>query len=204
MRLALRRRSEPTPAPPVEPESFEQTSIALEHVIERLEDAPRPGVLDLGAPIASNVSLYARHGARITFADLYRFYAPVRAQTTSARTFTALLPDTAFHIDIIFAWDLLNYLSLEEIGWLGDAIREKCAPGAILFALVSCPGPMPTTPSFHTIAGRDTLVVAMKTSDATTFPGYSEQTLLRALPDLTVKSRFQLRNSMVEYLFTWE
>lgn len=168
--------------------------MALEHVITRLEDAPRPGVLDLGSPVSSNVALYARHGARMTFADLYRFDA----------TPGDVLPGKAFHIDIVFAWDLLNYLSLEEIESLGESVREKCAPGAMVLALISCPGPMPAIPSYHAITGRDTLWVETKSAETTTSAGYSEQSLLRALPDITVKSRFQLRSSMVEYLFAWE
>ena len=115
-----------------------------------------------------------------------------------------MLPETASHTDIIFAWDLLDYLSLDEIEQLGERVRAKCAPGAILFALVSCPGPVRAAPSFHTITGRDTLLVETKTTETTPAPGYAEQALVRALRDITVKSRFQLRSSMVEYLFTWE
>ncbi len=77
MRLGLPWRSEPKP-PPVETARFEQTSIALEHDMSRLEGARRCGVYDLGAPVAANVELYARHGSRITFADFYRL---LRAQT---------------------------------------------------------------------------------------------------------------------------
>lgn len=172
--------------------------------MSRLENAPRCGVLDLGAPVTANVELYARHGARITFADFYRFYEPQRPNGASAASVAATLPATASQVDIIFAWDVLNYLSLEEITWLGQRVRLRCAPGALLLALVSCSGSMPTTPSNHTIMDERTLRVEANGSSTRPSPAYSEQALLRSLPGLTVKSRLQLRNSMVEYLFCWE
>ena len=92
MRLGLPWRSDPKPPLPVEAARFEQVSIALEHVMSRLEEAPRCGVLDLGAPIAANVELYARHGSRITFADFYRFYEPTRPDGANAKSFAELLP----------------------------------------------------------------------------------------------------------------
>ena len=204
MRLGLPWRSDPKPPPPVEAARFEQTSIALEHVMRRLEEAPRCGVLDLGAPIAANVELYARHGSRITFADFYRFYEPTRPDGANAKSFAELLPASATRFDIIFAWDLLNYLTLEEIGWLGQSVSETCAPGAILLALVSCPGLMSAAPSKHTIVDEGTLRVEATAPPARPSPAYSEHALSGPLPDWTVKSRFQLRTSMVEYLFYWE
>lgn len=204
MRLGLPWRSEPKPHAPVTAVRFEQASIALEHVMSRLENAPRCGVLDLGAPVTANVELYARHGARITFADFYRFYEPQRPNGASAASVAATLPATASQVDVIFAWDVLNYLSLEEIAWLGQSVRSRCAPGALLLALVACSGSMPTTPSNHTIMDERTLRVEANGSSTRPSPAYSEQALLRSLPGLTVKSRFQLRNSMVEYLFCWE
>jgi hypothetical protein len=178
--------------------------MALEHVMSRLEDAPRCGVFDLGAPVAANVELYGRHGSKITFADFYHFHQPQRPNGASAASVADALPAIAFQVDVIFAWDVLNYLSREEITWLGQSVRSRCAPGALLLALVSCSGPMPATPSNHTIIDERTLRVEANGSSTTTSPAYSEQALLRSLPGLTVKSRVQLRNSMVEYLFCWE
>ena len=145
MRLGLPWRSDTAPRPRVTPARFEQTSIALEYVLDRLEDAPRPGVLDLGGPVASNLELYARHRARVTFADFYRFYEPERPKRADANDFSESIPRTAHHVDIILAWDLLNYLSLDEIGWLLANINETRSPGAVLLALVACAGSIPAT-----------------------------------------------------------
>lgn len=204
MRLALPWRSAPKPPLPVAAEHCEQTSMALTCVMSRLEDAPRCGILDLGAPVTANVELYARHGSKITFADFHHFYEAQRPNAESAAGVAESLPATASQVDVILAWDVLNYLSLEEITWLGQSVRSRCAPGALLLALVSCAGPIPATPSIHTIIDEETLRVEANGSPERASPAYSEQALLRSLSGWTVKSRFQLRNSMVEYLFCSE
>ncbi len=175
--------------------------MALEQIMTRLEDAPRCGVFDLGAPVAANVELYARHGAKITFADFYHFYEPQRPNAASV---AASLPATTHQVDIILAWDVLNYLSLDEISWLGESVRSRCAPGALLLALVSCSGLMPATPSNHTIVDEGTRRVEPHDASTRPSPAYSERALLTALGGATVQSRLQLRSAMVEYLFCWK
>lgn len=201
MSLALpwRAARENVPLENVEP--FEQSSLALRHVTARLAGASRCGVLDLGSPTSSNIELYARHRARITFADLYRFYAPTRSAVSSPKRFAAALPGISTQLDVVLAWDLFDYLSLEEIGWLGEWLASHCARGALLFALVSCPGLVSSEPSFYTIADDETLRVEQNGARERRSPAHTEHALLRALRGQSVRNRFQLRRSTVEYLF---
>jgi len=106
-------------------------------------------------------------------------------------------------VDVILAWDLLDYLSLEEIAWLGQSLTHHCAPGAIMLALVSCQGLIPETPSFYTFLDDKTLLVEESGPPVRPSPALSEHALLGSLHDMTVKSRFQLRRATVEYLFGW-
>lgn len=202
MSLALPWRSQPA-APPPEPARYEQPSLALDQIIARLGAAPRCGVLDLGSPTAANLALYAREGATITFADLHRFHAPTRVDGNTSNRFNESFPKTPMPVDVILAWDLFDYLSLDETTWLGQCLNQHCAPGAMVHALVSSQGPIPETPSFFTIANDKTLIVQESGPLTRTSPEHSEHTLLGALRDLTVKSRFQLRRATVEYLFCW-
>jgi hypothetical protein len=201
MRPALPWRAASTPR--LELARYEQPSLALEHVVARLRHAPRCGVLDLGSPTAANLELYSRHGAKITFADLHRFYAPKRAEGSSSEHFNAFLPKTPSQIDVVLAWDLFDYLSLEEIAWLRQSLAGHCAPGAILYALVSSQGLIPDTPSFFAIADDKTLRVEEAGPRVRPSPALSEHTLVGSLHELTVQSRFQLRRAAVEYLFSW-
>lgn len=205
MRLALPWRVASETPLLAEIPSFEQPSLAVEHVAQRLAEGPRSGVLDLGSPTPANLALYARHGASITFADLYRFYAPTTRSTGPTRErFADALPHTPKHIDVVLAWDLFDYLSLEEIAWLGAWLRDRLVPGAFLYALVSCRGSIPPMPSFFTIADGKSLHVEESGPRDLPAPGHSEHALLAALDRMSVRSRFQLRRSVVEYLFVWD
>lgn len=201
MRLALPWRSESPPPP--ELARFEQASLALEHIVSRLDHAPHCGILDLGSPTAANLELYSRHDAKITFADLYRFYAPMRTGGTSSKLFTESLPRAPMQVDVVLAWDLFDYLSLDEITWLRQSLAQHCAPGAILHALVSSEGLISDTPSFFTIVDDKTLLVEESGPPVRPSPALSEHTLVGSLHELTVQSRFRLRRATIEYLFRW-
>jgi hypothetical protein len=203
MRLALPWHAEPPSPPPPEASHYEQASLALEHVVERLSRAPKCGVVDLGSPTAANLELYARHRARITFADLHRFYAPRRLAGADSERFNESLPKTPIQVDVILAWDLLDYLSLEEMHWLRAALSRHCAPGSLLHALVSSGGLIPETPSFYTVVDDATLLVQESGPPVRPSPAHSEPALLHALNGVTVRKRFQLRRAAVEYLFDW-
>lgn len=200
MRLALPWRVASETPPLAEIPSFEQSALAFEYVAQRLAEGPRCSVLDLGSPTPANLALYTRHGASITFADLYRFYAPTRSAGSTRERFADALPHTPKPIDVVLAWDLFDYLSLEEIAWLGAWLRGCLVPGALLYALVSCQGSIPPMPSFFTIADGKSLRVEQSGPRALPAPGHSERAILAALDGMSVRSRFQLRRAAVEYL----
>jgi len=190
------------------PERYEQRSAALERVASCLEQTPRCRVLDLGAPTASNLDFYNKKRATIAVADFYRFFMDSRKTlqraSSRARLLDELLPhDTDTHFDVVLAWDLLNYLSSDEIAWIMDGLSELCGHGAIMLALIRCRGEMPPSPSVYNILDKDTLLYEASGPSARPSPGYSEPTLTRMMPGVVVESRVQLRNKMVDYLFTY-
>ena len=215
MRLGLPwRRSSPSPPTPPFASQAPATkrlnsSSALEHVATRLADVSPCTVLDLGPPIAANLAFYARYGAKITIADFYRFYRPRRGKSlerASARAslFDELVPhDASTRFELVMAWDLLNYLSLDEITWLMDGMSRLCSKGALMSAIVSGSGDMPLTPSNYTIVDTQTLLNETRTSRVRPSPNHSERTLARVTRGLRVERRFQMRNATAEYLFSF-
>ena len=115
MRLGLPWRSSPSPPTPPfatqapAPKRHLNSSNALEHVATRLADAPPCTVLDLGPPISANLAFYARYGAKITIADFYRFYRPLRGTSlerasTRAALLNELVPhDASTRFDLVMA-----------------------------------------------------------------------------------------------------
>ena len=71
--------------------------------------------------------------------------------------------DTRF--DVIFAWDLLNYLQRKELAHFATHLRRYCNPGARLFALMSILKTMPTQPFRFKIQDEQTLVYERRTGD---------------------------------------
>ena len=215
MRLGLpwRRSSPSPPTPPFasQPSATKRlnSSNALEHVATRLEDVSPCTVLDLGPPISENLAFYARYGAKITVADFYRFYRPLRGESLErASTRASLLDELVPHeastrFDLVMAWDLLNHLSLDEIAWLLDGMSELCASGALLFAIVTGSGDMPETPSSYSVVDTQTLLSETRASRVRPSPNHSEHTLAGVTRRLRVERRFQLRNATAEYLFSF-
>ncbi len=215
MRLGLPwRRSSPSPPTPPFASQAPATkklisSNALEHVATRLEDVSPCTILDLGPPISENLAFYARYGAKITVADFYRFYRPLRGTSLErASTRASLLDELVPHnastrFDLVMAWDLLNYLSLDEIAWLMDGMSDLCSTGALMFAIVTGSGDMPETPSSYSILDAQTLLSETRASRVRPSPNHSEHALARVTPRLRVDRRFQLRNATAEFLFNF-
>ena len=101
------------------------------------------------------------------------------------------------------AWDLLNYLCLDEIAWLIDGMSDLCSPGALMFAIVTGSGDMPETPSNYSLVDMQTLLSETRTSRVRPSPNHSEHALASVSPRLTVERRFQLRNATAELLFSF-
>ena len=215
MRLGLPwRRSSPSPPTPPFASQTPATkklnsSNALEYVATRLEDASPCTVLDLGPPISENLAFYARYGAKITVADFYRFYHPLRGTSLErASTRASLLDELVPHnastrFDLVMAWDFLNYLTLDEIAWLMDGMSELCSSGALMFAIVTESGNTPETPSSYSIVDTQTLLSETRTSRVRPPPNRSEHALASVIPRLRVDRRFQLRNRTAEFLFSF-
>lgn len=207
MRLGLRRASQPTrPATTMERPST-QSSIALEALLDYLDEAPRR-LLDLGPPVADNLACYARFGAKISIADFYRFFVSRRAESleggVGSRLCRTLLPrDGTNGFDVVLFWELLDYLSPDENTWLLHSLRELCNPGALLYALVASEGKLSLRPPVYTIEDERTLRCDAPAPVRRPAPGYSEHALLRFMPQLEVERRYQLRNQRVEYLLRY-
>jgi hypothetical protein len=208
MRLGLRRAPECSRPAAIVAHPTTQSSIALEVLLEYLDEAPRR-VLDLGPPVADNVACYAHFGAKISIADFYRFFLPRRAEglegaSVGPHLFRTLLPrDATRGFDVVLAWELLDYLSPDENTWLLHSLRELCSPGALLYALVASEGKLSLRPPVYTIEDEKTLRCDAPAPVRRPAPGYSEQALLRFMPQLEVERRYQLRNQRVEYLLRY-
>jgi hypothetical protein len=200
MRLPLFRGPERSSKPEEGPQHLEQSSLALKALVSLLagwDEASRPNVLDLGEAIGPNLAFFSRFRARLSIADLHR---SIRA----ARLDDALLPSPPpAPFDVVLLWDLLNYLTPDEIQWLARSLARVARPGATMLAFLASSREIPYRPSRYRIRDDETLVYELHGPKKRESPRYTEQTLLRLMPGTTVESRFQLRNEIVEYLLQY-
>ena len=186
-----------------------QKSLGLRSLLPESEDATLR-VLDLGPARSANLEFFSRYGGRLTVADLYNGLRAVRAATPSedddrsAKAFAELLPfDKPARFDLILAWDLLNYLTPQEQHWLMASLEPFCLAGTGILAFVSTQKEMPPGPSAYSIRDADTLIYEEREGRPRPCPRYLEGDLLKRMQGLTVENRCQLRNGMLEYVFSY-
>lgn len=185
-----------------------QKSLGLRGLLPDSDDATLR-VLDLGPARSANLDFFSRYGGQLTVADFYSGLRGARASTSDdndrkAEAFAELLPfDHATRFDLVLAWDLLNYLTPQEHQLLMTCLEPFCMPGTAILAFVSTQKEMPPAPSAYSIQDADTLVYEEREGRARPCPRYLEGDLLKRMQGLTVESRYQLRNGMLEYVFSY-
>jgi hypothetical protein len=170
-----------------------QRSLGLPRLVEPLVKG-RSGsysVLDLGPASRSTLDFFLGRGARVTVADFER---------SSRRELFCSKPESPF--DLVLAWEVLNYLGPEDLGPFMDDLSPYVRPGATFHAFVSTGREMAATPSRYRIEDEATLVLDSATHRVPS-PRYAEPELLKRMPGLRVEHRFQLRNGMQEYVFSY-
>ena len=186
-----------------------QKSLGLRRLLPDSEDATIR-VLDLGPARSANLEFFSHYGGRLTVADFYRGLPSARAATADddddgkAKAFAELLPfDKSTRFDLILAWDLLNYLTPQEQHLLMASLDRFCVAGTGILALVSTQKEMPPAPSAYSIRDADTIIYEEREGRRRPCPRYLEGDLLKRMPGLTVENRVQLRNGMLEYVFSY-
>jgi hypothetical protein len=157
-------------------------------------------VLDLGPASRDNLEFFGRRGVRLTVADLYRGCGH---QRRSKELLSKLLRyQRSDRFDLVLAWDVLNYLKREELGALVESLGDHLSSGTLLHAFIVTARDMAPEPITYRIEDGETLVPVSKPGRSVS-PRYVEPELLRSMPGMTVEHRFQLRNGMAEYVFTY-
>lgn len=184
-------------------------SPCLKLLFERLSTGGRHLILDLGPAVGENVRFFARLSCKIYVADLYEsLFAPSSRQPESNRAFQSMLgrelPSVDGQaIDVILAWDLLNYLTGDQQQILAAAIAPYCHQRTLLFAMIATRKEMPAKPTIFHILDREHLSFEPDRQWRRTSPRYTEPDLRRGMPDFEVDVSFLLRNGLQEYMLNY-
>lgn len=182
-----------------EPEAHR--SLALPEVIAEIGKRPKARVLDLGPALGSNVDFFARFGCKLYIEDLFSAVVESPVDGDERLDFARHLacPDRE-PIDLVFAWDLFNYLSRKELLALGRELAGLCRPGAMVFALLSYVKQIPAQPLRFRIQDEESLLYLPQTSAERPSPRYASSDMADLFPGFTVDRSFLLRHGYQEYL----
>ncbi|HVR98623.1 MAG TPA: methyltransferase domain-containing protein [Thermoanaerobaculia bacterium] len=181
-------------------------SLALAALFEEIRKRPRLQVLDLGTAVGSNVEFLSQFGCKLYIEDLYAALTsrptPGEGEIAGPEFFASFLavPDDV-RFDVVFAWDVFNYLQRRELAYLGEHLRRLCNPGARLFALMSSLKQIPAQPIRFRIVDEENLAYERRTHLERPGPRYVPAELNGRLRGFHVDRSFLLRHGIQEYLF---
>jgi hypothetical protein len=155
------------------------------------------------------LALLGRSRCRVEIADLAHFGGidelnsaePGHELTKAAET---LLPDqlTSEAIDLVFCWDLPNYLTLEAVAGLMATIRGRARPRALVHALIFyADRDMQESPGRFVPASDRELIDRSAQGTAIAAPRYSPEDLGKNMGGFAIDRARLLSNGMQEFLF---
>lgn len=209
-----------SPVPPAE------KSLALKYLCDYLRPNKYYNILDLGPAVGENIEFFSQYAGKIYIEDLR---AAIASQILAAAQPKELVEPadpyaleaadndghanitdhlSAYHenthFDLIFAWDLFNYLEREPLQQLMLYLRKFCKPGTLVFTLISTHVKIPEYPRLFRIIDNERLSYGISAAAERNHARYRELNLLRVMPGFKVAKSFLLRNGIQEYLFIYE
>jgi len=193
------------------PEPIVHSSLGLDAICQRLQDATTCGILDLGKVKGDNVQFWSRYSPFLHIADLGSILPlpvvpedPEISEPPEPDWDRLLpLPDNR-KFDVILAWDLLNYLEILDVSSLIRYLSRFCCPGTLLFALIFDLKEMPEEISVYRIVDEERLCYEYGSAALRTCPRHQPRPITAAMPQFRVANSFRLRNGVVEYIFSFE
>ena len=175
-------------------------------LVDRLGDGGRFVVLDLGSVRSETVALLTQYRCRLEIADLGDSIDSLNAEENPRRLrelAEAALPERRREsTDLVFGWDLINYLKRPALTAVMEAIAIRSRPGTLVHALVYYSARrMPQRPSCFVPLDQQRIANVGRPQPECDAPRYSPEDLASCMPRYAVDRARLLRNGMQEFLF---
>ena len=164
--------------------------------------------LDLGPATGRNVQFLSAFVSKLFIADLSRTISGQSGRSGLDRSkldkiLKRDLPSPSDGpVELVFAWDLLNYLNRELVTTLGRHLAAICGRDSLLFVLVANRPEIPESPGRYLIIDPETLRYENPSKRNRSAPGYKEPELERLMPAFEVETSYLLRSGIQEYVLT--
>jgi hypothetical protein len=185
----------------------------LDRVLASPDDPERRNVvLDLGAVSQTMLNrLSSSRRCRIEIADLYHFGGRAALEQIASseeqdvESIAKLLPDSSNEsLNLIFCWDLPNYLSLPALTLLIDFLSRRAAPGCRVHMLVAySKREMTEMPARYLPGSNGELLQSLDSDELTPAPRYSPEDIGLALGNFRYERGVLLANGMQEFVYAW-
>ena len=177
-----------------------------------------PRALDLVPACPDNMTFFGELGCRLEIFDLYTWLCDYRTRS-SRRGDSAIdaaldrllgsedgqegdrAPDEDETVDLILAWDLIDYLETDEIGRLFERLQRRRGDNTRLLMIPSYRGPIPHRPRRYRVVDSEHLRCDEPRSDGRPSPGHKERRLLMSLPGYEIESAFLMQRGVQEFVF---
>ncbi len=155
------------------------------------------------------LALLGRSPCRVEIADLAHFGGIDQLNTAEpgpalARAADSLLPvpPAGDAFDLVFLWDLPNYLTLDALSALMNTIGQRARPGALVHALICYAArDMPEHPGRYVPTADSELMDLSASSATVAAPRYSPEELGNCMCHFEIDRARLLSNGMQEFLF---
>ncbi len=194
---------------PAQPASYELGCPAFASLVEAMEarvekDDAKFGILDLARASGNHIEFFSRFRCKYHIGDVLGAMEswPVPGEDTPVVDMETLLPlHHAKGLDLVLAWDGLNYLHPELLPLLSRHLAARCNQGSWLHAFVYSRGDMPARPLRFDILSPDRMRCTRLTDDMVGAPCPPQRVLESRMPDFRVAQSRLLQNGLQEYLF---
>lgn len=168
----------------------EHQSEALSMIQERLVKYPRSYVLDLGQASNQILQYLSPFGCKLDIVDFYH----------DCQQNLSHLPQH-HHYDILFCWDLLNYVPHNHLNQLVTYLVEHANPHALLHFFTRNQSTMPPKPCQFIIQAPNRLYVTPQQEEEIICPRYSNRKISTLLLNCQQKHALLLTNGLQENLW---
>lgn len=178
-------------------------------LVSGLGETERHVVLDLGAASTAMLAWLGQSRCRVEIADLAHFGGIEYLNGSEPgialhRAAASILPNrlTDDGIDLVFCWDLLNYLTLDALSALMQAIEHRARPGALAHALICyAEREMKEQPGRFVPTADGELVDQSDACARVPAPRYSPEDLSKNMGRFVIDRARLLGNGMQEFVF---
>jgi len=184
-------------------ESQSYHSPGLLSTVIHLREGRKYKILDLGKAAGSTIDFFSKYSCRLHIADIVGQIAGISLsgkQEDSERLLRELAPGEDGEFDLIFAWDIFNYLSRRQFQILSYRLAQLGKPGSKMLAFILAENGDSCEPSIYKIVEKGSLIRESMRLSGKQAKWYSPGEVKQLMLGFEMDKAFQLRHGIQEYI----